>query len=194
MKNKFNCIQILFILISCLGTLFAEQRIWIKPYEQLNEIRIYYNEDDNSILKNNFEFKENYLNFLSFFENGSCIGSLPLKNSNIFICFFLNERTGNYFEIGSAFEYEFTIIESDLASKKWVFITPKGEAQLFLIDENGNILENIVFKTDFSAENVQIQKKSDAIYSVSLEILGMKAIYELNLTDKSMDLLSKKIY
>lgn len=128
--------------------------------------------------------------YLYYFNNESCIGFLPKKTDSVlspknilkneFICFFIDSTKGDIFEISESSGWDFHIIDQQ-ENKKWIVISPKGKSRLLLINDTGEILNEIEFTTDFLGDYVTINWIDNSLYQLMISMLGRDAFYEIDL-------------
>ena len=191
-------------MIFCISyvCIFCESYFTIVEDSKLNEIYIKYVSENITERLSVFNYIPSSKNLYKEFPNGNIIGYFPIKDENVrikawndlkynFAFIFCDLKAKSVTTIETSAGWDFHILDQQ-ENQKWIVISPKGKSRLLLINDIGEILNDIDFTTEFSGDYVTIKKIDNSLYKLMISMLGIDAFYEIDLKKNEIKFLYEK--
>lgn len=166
-------------------------------------ISLFWYDGSNEKLVHEFNNIPNFRNRIYTFPNKSIVGYLPSVNPDTriiahndlnheFELFYCNSEDGSFHTLGNDRGWNFHIIPAEQSKFRWILNATDEKAELFLLEQNGEVSNGVNFTPTFWPDFVEIKETSSNYAIILFGMLGKEALYKIDFTDKSAELLREE--
>ena len=194
MLQKYLFISISLLFVSC-GNIFSNGVFSVGESKNNNELYINYLVGGKTEIVKVYNYIPSSNKLYIKFLNGSLLGYFPVKDetlnikawndkNHLFDLVFCDQKTKKVTILSTGRGWNYHLLDSDDQNKKWVAITPKGDAELFLLNEEGLQSNQVKFQTDICPDAVSFKKSGTGQTMLVFESMDYYQEYILDFVNK----------